>query len=122
MATANPIPAAAELSETTLPARWSILHRVLFRFVCCYLVLYCMPENGRVNILSGIPGGQFVAQPVTNLWHAICPWVAIHVFGLSGRPTTYFPTGSGDTTLAYIQELVFVVIALSATLIWSILD
>jgi hypothetical protein len=42
-----------------------------------------------------------------SLWHALTAWVAIHVFGLSGQVTTYFPTGSGDTTLAYIENLLF---------------
>src|SRR5882757_8740580 len=91
MATANPMPADAHLPETSEPVRWSLPHRVLFRFVWCYLVLYCMPETGRVNILSAIPGGQHIPKPATGLWHAICPWVAIHIFGLTGRSTTYFP-------------------------------
>jgi uncharacterized membrane protein YphA (DoxX/SURF4 family) len=54
--------------------------------------------------------------------HAICPWIAIHVFHLSGKPTTYFLTGSGDTTLGWIENGFFLVVALAATLIWSILD
>src|SRR5438270_747377 len=100
MAAANPLSVAELLPETTTPERWSLLHRVLFRFLCSYLLLYCMPETGRVNILGGIPGGQLLEKPATGLWHAICPWVAIHVFGVTGRPATYFLTGSGDTTLA----------------------
>jgi uncharacterized membrane protein YphA (DoxX/SURF4 family) len=50
------------------------------------------------------------------------PWVAIHVFHLSGRAVTYFPTGSGDTTLAYVENLCYLVIALAATLAWSVAD
>src|SRR3954462_15542482 len=119
MATANRIPLADAVPAATPDVRWSLAHRILFRFVFCYLVLYCLPESGRVNILSGIPGVRVLAQPATALWHAICPWVAVQVFGLSGQRTTYFPTGSGDTTLAYIQELVFFVISFAATLVWS---
>jgi hypothetical protein len=36
---------------------------------------------------------------------------------LSGQPTTYFPTGSGDTTLAYIENVAYVVLALIGTLV-----
>ena len=45
------------------------------------------------------------------------PGIAIHIFHLSGQPTTYFPTGSGDTTLAYIENVAYVVLALIGTLV-----
>jgi hypothetical protein len=101
---------------------WSLSRRVLFRFVCCYFVLYCLPGDGRVHILSTVPGDEWIAKPWTWLAHSVCPWVAIHVFHLSGQRTTYFPTGSGDTTLAWIENLLFVVAALLGTLVWSLLD
>jgi uncharacterized membrane protein YphA (DoxX/SURF4 family) len=103
-------------------ATWGLSRRILFRFACSYFVLYCMPGEGRVNILSSVPGSEWLFQPWTWLLHAVCPWVAIHVFGLSGQRTTYFVTGSGDTTLAWIENLLFVVIALLATIIWSLTD
>jgi hypothetical protein len=99
------------------PRRWPLAQRILFRFAFIYLVLYCLP-----HILSAIPGGQFAGTPYTRLWHTICPWIAIHIFHLSGQPTTYFRTGSGDTTLAYIENLVYVVVSLAGMLLWSILD
>src|SRR5713226_6619486 len=102
MATANAMPLAEHLPERTPPVRWSLWHRVVFRFIFCYLVLYCLRGFG--------------------LWQVICPWIAIHVFGLSGERTTYFQTGSGDTTLAYIEVLINLVILLVATLIWSAAD
>jgi uncharacterized membrane protein YphA (DoxX/SURF4 family) len=48
--------------------------------------------------------------------------VAIHIFHLSGQRTTYFVTGSGDTTLAWIEDLVFVVTAIFAAAVWTIAD
>ena len=111
---------APERTETV--SSWSFLHRVAFRFACCYWLLYAMPDSGRVSIFSAFPGGEFVFTPYAKLWHAIVPWVAIHVFGVTGRAATYFPTGSGDTTLDYILNLLFVVIAAAATLLWTVLD
>ena len=55
-----------------------------------------------------------MAMPVLALWKAVCPWVAIHMFHLSGQRTTYFVTGSGDTTLAYIQNLLIVTVSAAA--------
>jgi hypothetical protein len=94
----------------------------MFRFVACYWLLYALPEQGRTNLLQTLPGSQFVTKPYVDMWHAIVPWVAIHVFHLSGRAVTYFRTGSGDTTLQYIHNLLYIAVALVATLIWSILD
>src|SRR4051794_26674320 len=101
---------------------WSLSKRVLFRFVCSYFLLYCMPGDGRVNVLSAIPFARTIVQPWGQLMHAISPWIAIHIFHLSGTPTTYFLTGSGDTTLGWVANGFFLVAALAATLIWSILD
>jgi hypothetical protein len=115
-------PLAVLSSRSDKAPRWPLAQRVLFRFAFIYFVLYSMPEGGRINILNVIPGAQFVAMPYTKLWHAICPWIAIHGFHLSGQPTTYFPTGSGDTTLAYIENLAYVLLALIGTLVWSALD
>src|SRR5262245_51366289 len=56
------------------------------------------------------------------MWRSLVPWVAIHIFHLSGRATTYFPTGSGDTTLCYIEVFCFVVFSVAGMLIWSAAD
>jgi hypothetical protein len=97
--------------------RWSLAQRVLFRFVGCYWLLYTLPGP-----LTTIPGAQFVFRPYLEMWHGIVPWVATHVFFVTGRAATYFPTGSGDTTLAYIRNLLDVAVALAAALVWSVLD
>jgi uncharacterized membrane protein YphA (DoxX/SURF4 family) len=109
----------SEIQEAPVPRSWSLAQRIGFRFAFAYFFLYALPENGRVSILGLIPG---LASAYTKLWHAICPWIAIHMFHLSGQRTTYFPTGSGDTTLAYIENLVYVILALAGMLVWSILD
>ena len=70
-----------------------------------------------------LPMFSLASRWLTKLWHAIVPWVAIHVFKLSG-PVTVYPevNGSGDTTLDYIEVLCHVVAAAFATLAWSVLD
>jgi len=119
MVTANPIPLTDAVAETVPKVGWSLTHRILFRFAFCYLVMYNLPDGA---LSSSLPGGQLLAKPGEWVWQMICPWVAIHVFGLSGQRTTYFITGSGDTTLAYIQNLLILLLSLGATLVWSILD
>lgn len=101
---------------------WSLVSRISFRFAFCYWLLYCLPEKGRQSLTSLIPGAYYLNRPYEWLWHKLTPWVARHFFHLSGTRVTYFPTGSGDTTLDYVQNFLFIVIAILAALVWSLLD
>ncbi len=108
--------------EASLPA-WSLPKRIAFRCVCCYLILYNLPMMGHVNLLDAIPGVPWLSKHYMALWRAMVPWVAIHVFHLSG-PVTVYPAvnGSGDTTLDYIENLCIAVLAVFAALLWSAID
>ena len=97
---------------------WSLATRIAFRFFCAYWVLYSLPSTGRISFFGVIPG----AQAYKNVWQAIVQWVAIHVFHLSGSVTVYRFTGSGDTTLDYVQNLCFLVLAFAVALVWSLMD
>ncbi len=101
------------------PERWSLARRFAFRFFCCYWLLYAVPEGGRVSFL---PFGDFLFKWWENGVHAVMPRIAIRIFHVTGQPATYFPTGSGDTTLQYITNLLYVVVALTAMLVWSGID
>jgi hypothetical protein len=95
--------------------RWSPAKRILFRFLCSYFVLYLAPFP-----LDAIPGlGEIVAPPYASLWNAIVTWVGKHLFGIA---ITVLPNGSGDTTYNYVQVLCFLVLAVTATAVWSLLD
>jgi uncharacterized membrane protein YphA (DoxX/SURF4 family) len=104
------------------PAAWSLAHRLFFRFLAVYFLLYSLPNPGTFSIFTSVPFGATVFRWYVNVWRAICPWVGSHVFHLTGRAITYVPTGSGDTTLNYIENMLFVLVALAAALIWSVLD
>ena len=109
-------------AQSTAPP-WSVAHRIVFRFLCCYFLLYMAPDPpGRLDLVDVIPGGSWLANAYGGLWHKLVPWVAIHIFHLSGKATTYFPTGSGDTTLDYIENLLFAVFAAVAAVVWSLAD
>jgi hypothetical protein len=111
---------------------WTAVERIAFRFAFVYLVLYCWPDAGRSSLLDAIPAlgpgaanesdtqklTKFLEAPV----HTLCSWTAVHIFHLGGPVTRYHPTGSGDTTLDYIQVFCFAVIASVAALVWSLVD
>lgn len=102
---------------------WNLPKRIAFRFACSYLMLYNLPMAGHVNLLDAIPGVPWLSEKYIRIWHALVPWVAIHLFKLSG-PVTVYPAvnGSGDTTLDYVEELCIVGVALFAAVLWSLLD
>ncbi len=102
---------------------WSLFERAAFRFGFLYLILYCWPSEGRVSILQAIPAGsKALANWAQAPSRALCPWVAVHVFHVSGPAARYHPTGSGDTTLDYVQVFCFVALAAIGALVWSVLD
>lgn len=95
---------------------WSFAHRVVFRFVFCYLILYIFPFPFGEN-----PGSVWQFPAYGKMWYALVPWAGKHILHLQNA-ITVFPNGSGDTTFNYIQLLVFAAMAAVATIIWTALD
>jgi uncharacterized membrane protein YphA (DoxX/SURF4 family) len=101
---------------------WRFATRLAFRFVFCYLMLYCLYIFSDEQILfqyllSGRPTDSFTAP----LWHHLVPWAGKHVLHLSTY-ITIFSNGSGDTTYDYVLILCELFLAAVATVIWSALD
>src|SRR5579863_1228643 len=95
---------------------WSLSLRIAFRFAFAYFLLYCAPFP-----LSSIPYADRAGQWVDGFWHVVVPWVGAHVLHLA-RPITIFENGSGDTTYNWVQVGCFLVTAIVATVLWSLLD
>lgn len=97
-------------------AEWHAAHRVIFRFVFCYLVLYIFPFP-----FGSYPGSLVAFSGYDKMWYAIVPWVGRHILHLS-KAITVFPNGSGDTMFNWVQILCFLALAAAATILWSVLD
>ncbi len=120
---ADPASSPQESSKTegqinlTSPARdWRLASRIMFRFAFAYLVLYILPFP-----LNTVPNVEFVDRAYTNLWNLVVPWVGAHVLRLS-HEITVLPNGSGDTTWNYVQVFCLLIVAVIATIAWSLLD
>ncbi|HWM93209.1 MAG TPA: hypothetical protein VN493_20765 [Thermoanaerobaculia bacterium] len=97
-----------------LPA-WGSVRRALFRFLFCYLALYNFPFP-----LDVIPAyGEVLKQLYREIWNAVLPWVGEHVFGVEVRLRA---SGGGDTTYGYVQLFCYLILALAAMAIWTLLD
>jgi uncharacterized membrane protein YphA (DoxX/SURF4 family) len=113
--------AAIAAASEPIPAprpEWNLATRIFFRLACVYWLLYSLPSTGRISFFGVIPG----AQAYKSVWQSIGRWVAVHAFHLSGPVTVSRFTGSGDTTLDYIEELCFLVLTCAAVLAWSLAD
>src|SRR5579864_702818 len=104
--------------ESTIPESrdWGLAHRIGFRVVFSYLVLYNFPFP-----IGTIPWTSWPADKYEKMWEAMIIWTGKHVLHLS-KPITFFPSGSGDKTSDFVQLLIFVVFALVATIAWTLLD
>lgn len=102
---------AAPSEAVVETVRWSLATRVAFRFVFSFLLLSFLPFP-----LSFIPGVEAVWY---QLWANISIAIGRSIFHV---PVSTTLTGSGDSTFGWIQLLVMAVVAIAATLVWSIVD
>ena len=103
-------------STAAAPSAWSPAKRVGFRFLFSYFVLYLLPfPLGQLPFIGIItrPWGQF------DRWLSL--WTETHLFGLD-KPVPIVPTGSGDTMAQWASQVNWLLIALGATVVWTLLD
>ncbi|HWN43530.1 MAG TPA: hypothetical protein VNW71_14975 [Thermoanaerobaculia bacterium] len=107
------------MSEMEQPERdnadWGPVRRALFRFVFSYLVLYSFPSP-----LHTVPVyGEILRESYREVWNAVVPWVGEHALGVEVRVRA---SGGGDTTYGYVQIFCYLILALAATAVWTLLD
>ncbi len=109
--------------EFSSNAEWSLAHRIAFRFVAAYMIVFNLPYQGHTNLIGQIPGMFALSRVYIRGSRKVVEWVAAHIFHLTGSIAVYPPVnGSGDTTLDYIHQLCLLVLAAVAAIVWSILD
>lgn len=104
------------MESTKAPAGWSPAARVLFRFAFAYLVVSIFPFP-----VGSLPYTESLVEPYQKFWDAVVPWVARRVLGIGYEVGTAF-NGSGDRTYDYVLAFCVLVLALAATVVWSLLD
>jgi len=95
---------------------WHPAARIGFRFGFAYLVLFILPFP-----LGAFPYTDALAAPYTRLWDALVPWVGRNILKLGYEIATVF-NGSGDRTYDYVQVFCFLVLAVAAAAVWTLLD
>ncbi|MEP0263722.1 hypothetical protein [Dokdonia sp.] len=87
-----------------LRSDWTIASKVIFRFIALYFLIYIL--------------FMFLGK---GIFQSLFAWIGQDVLHVKGR-LEYFPTGSGDTTMAYVSLFTQTVLACIGTIIWSFLD
>lgn len=95
--------------------KWSVMQKWLFRFIAVYLFIYIFPFP--VNLILD---SQW--QSLSSLFDPFMNWVAHTLLYLKQHVHADNNNGSGDTSYYYVQEFVFIVLAATATVIWSVAD
>ena len=104
--------------QSTATPKWNLGHRLTFRFIFAYFVLYLFPSP-----LSEISLFDPIVEKYESIWHKIVPWVAKHILHLSYDITVFSTgSGSGDTTYDYVKVVCFILLATAGTVIWSAID
>lgn len=101
-------------SQESGPTTWNATSKLLFRFTFAYWLLYNFPFP-----LGDLPPAQPLVSLYDKCWDVVVVWVGRVVFSTT---ITIRPAGSGDTTWNYVQLFCFVVLALLATVVWSLAD
>ena len=105
------------VSEPGAEPRWPRWQRVGFRALLIYLLLLLLPFP-----LSVVPK---LGDALAEVWDMGHKSVVLWIYGLGlglGQDLYLGPTGSGDTTYAYLLHALFLVLALAGAGIWSLLE
>ncbi|MEV6276819.1 DoxX family protein [Nocardia sp. NPDC051832] len=98
--------------------RWNPLTRIAFRFGVVYFGLYCLGIPQVFLAMLGYLGRDL--NNGTADWSAgLVEWAGRHIFGVeTGSPIG----GSGDGTFEWTRLGVYLIIALAAATVWTVLD
>lgn len=107
------VPDRATVDE---PDGWSAPGRILFRFLCLYLLLNTLPFP-----INYLPGGSVVDGWTQKLWQAAVPAFGHAFLGIEGE-IAGGRSGSGDRLFNYITVALHLFLALFGCLVWSLLD
>lgn len=90
--------------------------KFFFRFSFVIIFSFILVFNNGAFPLFG-----YIGKPLAGLMHWITPWFAKTILQYQ-YDYTIFINGSGDTSYAWVSLLFLVIIAVAATISWSIVD
>ncbi len=105
------------------PTPWHPLTRIAFRFCVAYFGLFCLTFAQITFVYTGVLGRRFPDRAV--LWQMVqldplTRWVGRTVFGVDAALNP--DSGSGDQAAIWVLIFTLLVVAVAATVVWSVVD
>ncbi|MES1216724.1 MAG: hypothetical protein ABUT20_14510 [Bacteroidota bacterium] len=97
-------------------ANWPAWRKIAFRFFFVYLILQMQPWG----ILNSIPGVDYITQYIDKVYDWAITTSNAKIFHI--KDVLVYPNGSGDTSYAWAQFYLLLLVAFIATIIWSFAD
>jgi hypothetical protein len=119
------MPAATAAKVEELPPKeqpapaWSPLVRVAFRFVFVYFGLFCLATQISGSLFL-LPTSSFRGFGLLWPMRPITFWIADQFFGVA-EPLVY-GRNSGETLFFWVQTFWLFILAIVATVVWSVVD
>ena len=95
---------------------WSGLGKILFRFLCLYLLLNTLPFP-----INYLPGGSVVEGWTQKLWQATVPAFGHTLLGID-QEIALRRSGSGDRLFNYVTVALHLFLAFFGSLVWTLRD
>jgi hypothetical protein len=112
-----------DIAEERKPMPWRLPTRIAFRFCVVYLGLFCVTFAQITFVVTGVVSQWLPDRAV--LWQMIAlqpvtGWVGRTVFGVDSPLAT--DSGSGDQAAIWVLIFSLFVVAVVATVVWSVFD
>ncbi len=115
--------ATPHLLSSGRSSSWRLGTRVAFRFCVAYFGLFCLLYVQIMFVFTGVFGAVLPANATVWQMSALGPvteWVGRHVFGVDAALLP--DSRSGEQTAMWVFVFIVLVLAMIATVVWSILD
>src|SRR5436190_16556511 len=104
---------------------WSPALRIAFRFWLVYLGLYCLSTQIITSLFNVNTGAGRNLPDLATLWplRPVIFWTAAHIFHVNAPLSSFFGSNSAssDTKFAWVMTFCLLVMAIAATVVWSLL-
>jgi hypothetical protein len=114
---------AVTLADEDGASGWRVATRVAFRFCVVYFGLFCLLYAQVMFVFTGVFGWWLPHGAIMWQMSALAPlteWVGRHVFGVDA--VLHPDSRSGDQTAMWVFMFTLLVVAIMATVLWSVLD
>jgi uncharacterized membrane protein YphA (DoxX/SURF4 family) len=103
-------------SSAMAAPRWRLATRIAFRLMFAYEILYSFPFPLNLLPLSDKIFGWYDAR-----FGKMTAWTGAHILHLH-TPLAYSSYAGGDSMFGWVENLVKLMLAVAAAIIWSVLD